>query len=137
MKKRNSIICLIKIPQVFDDCLLFIAEASHIPFPIKRVFFITKASPKKSRGFHAHKKTRIIIFCIQGTLRVTLDNGKKKEAIVLNRPDTGVIIEPMVWHEMHDYKPNTIQLVIASTTFDEKDYIRDYQVFLQMVNRKK
>lgn len=130
---KKSLVSLVKIPQVKDNCLLFIAQQPHIPFPIKRVFFITKADMRFSRGFHAHKKTKIVVFCIQGSLRVTLDDGKKRETILLNTLETGVFIDAMIWHEMHDYQPNTIQLVIASTTFSEKDYVRDYQVFLQSI----
>lgn len=131
----KKILSLIKIPQVKDNCLLFIAQQPHIPFSIKRVFYITKADTRLSRGFHAHKKTKIVVFCIQGSLRVTLDDGKKRENVILNTPKTGVFINAMIWHEMHDYKPNTIQLVIASTKFDEKDYIRNYQVFLRSIKK--
>lgn len=132
MNTKKSLISLIKIPKIIDNCFLFVSQRPHIPFPIKRVFFITKSDTNLPRGFHAHKKTKIVVFCIQGSLRITLDNGKKRETVILDRSDTGIFIDTMIWHEMRDYQPDTIQLVIASTTFDEKDYIREYSVYLSI-----
>lgn len=132
---KKSFVSLVKIPQVKDNCLLFIAQQPHIPFPIKRVFYITKADTRFSRGFHAHKKTKIVVFCIQGSLRITLDDGKKRKSVILNTPNAGIFIDRMIWHEMDNYQPNTIQLVIASTIFDEKDYIRDYQLYLRTIKK--
>lgn len=126
----------IRIPKIEDDCKLFFTQSStHIPFPIKRVYYILDADPKKVRGFHAHKKTKQVIFCIQGDIKLVLDNGKKRKKIFLDQPNIGVLIDKMIWHEMKDFKKETILLVLASKVFDEKDYIRDYEKFKRKASK--
>lgn len=130
MPPQSTLVSLIKIPKIFDDCFLYFAQNSaHIPFNIKRVYFITKADTNLPRGHHAHKETKQVMFCIQGSINLRLDNGKKREKITLDRPDIGVLIDKMIWHEMADFKKDTILLVLASKVFNEKDYIRDYEKF--------
>lgn len=137
MKQAKKLVKFLRIPKVFDDCLLFFAQnPDHIPFPIKRIYFITNANAKLPRGFHAHKKNRQIFFCIQGSIRLILDNGHKREAIILDSPQKGVEIPEMTWHEMHNFKKSTILLVIASEKFDAKDYIRDYRLFVKLAAKK-
>ena len=127
---------LIKIPKIIDDCFLYFSEhPEHIPFQVKRVYFITKSDTKLSRGFHVHKKTRQIIFCIQGSIKLVLNNGRSREEIVLDRAENGALIDKMIWHEMHDFQKDTILLVLASRIYDSKDYIRDYQKFLKSVRK--
>lgn len=136
MPKPDQLIQLVKIPKIFDDCYLYFAQTpDHIPFKIKRVYYIANANPKLPRGLHAHRKTRQIIFCIQGSIKLLLDNGKKKEEILLNKPNIGVVLENMIWHQMHDFRSNTILLVLASAEFSEKDYIRDYEQFKKQVHQ--
>src|SRR3990167_10127862 len=79
------------------------------------------------------KKTRQVAFCIQGSVKLVLDNGKKRESVLLSNPQKGVEIPQMTWHEMHNFKKNTILLIFASEKFDTKDYIRDYRLFLKVV----
>lgn len=133
---KTSLVQHITIPKIVDDCFLYFMEhPSHIPFQIRRIYFITSAHTKLPRGFHAHKKTRQVVFCIQGSIQLVLLDGKQKEEVVLDNAETGVIIDKMVWHEMHDFGKDTILLVLASRVFDPKDYIRDYQTFLNLVKR--
>lgn len=134
MRGKDHLIKIIKIPEIFDDCYLYFAQTKdHIPFPIKRVYYITRSNTKLSRGLHAHKKTNQVIFCIQGSIKLILDNGKIREEILLDKPNIGVLLENMIWHEMIDFKQNTILLVLASKEFSEKDYIRDYEQFKRWV----
>lgn len=129
MQGRN-LIQPIEIPEIFDDCQLYFAQnPDHIPFTIKRIYYITNSDIRLPRGFHAHKKTQQVIFCIQGSIKLILDNGKKRKEVLLSKPNTGVFVDKMIWHEMHNFKKETILLVIASETFDPKDYIRDYGKF--------
>lgn len=130
MPTRSRLVNLIKIPQIIDDCLLYFAQhPDHIPFEIKRIYYIIRADARSPRGYHAHKKTRQIIFCIQGSIKIIVDNGKRKKEVILDNPVFGLLLENMIWHEMHDFKKNTILLVLASEKFQEKDYIRDYERF--------
>ena len=128
---------LIKIPEIFDDCFLYFVEhKNHLPFSIKRVYSILKSHSKLSRGFHAHKSTDQVLFCIQGSIRITIDDGKKRKDFLLNHPGTGLLLERMIWHEMSRFSDNTILLVLASRIFDPSDYIRDYSQFLKFVHGK-
>lgn len=130
MSSQSNLVHLIKIPKIFDDCYLYFAQNSeHIPFNIKRVYFITEPDINLPRGYHAHKKTKQLMFCIQGSIKLHLDNSKKRKNITLDQPNIGVLIDKMIWHEMADFKKDTILLVLASTVFNEKDYIRDYEKF--------
>lgn len=133
MPPKNELIRKIKIPKIFDDCYLYFAQTpDHIPFKIKRVYYITDSDTKLSRGFHAHKKTKQVIFCIKGSIKLTLDNGKKREVIILNQPGVGVFLDKMIWHEMIEFKKNTILLIIASEKFNPTDYIRHYEEFKRL-----
>lgn len=137
-KKSASLIRLVKIPKIYDDCFLFFAEhPHHIPFKVKRVYYITKAAKKLPRGYHAHHKTQQVLFCIQGSIEMILNNGKRKEKIILKDPGIGVLIDKKIWHEMHNFSKDTILLVLASTKYDPKDYIRNYEKFLKVVKYEK
>lgn len=130
MQLKNSLIKKIKIPKISDDCFLyFIQYPNYLPFEIKRVFYITSANTKLPRGLHAHKKTQQVLFCIQGTIKLILDNGKKRSQITLNKPNIGIFIDKMIWSEMHNFKRNTILLILASDIFKSADYLRDYGQF--------
>lgn len=135
--KNKKFLALIRIPQIYDDAYLCFAEGNgHIPFNIKRVFYIFDAIPGLPRGKHAHRKNKQVLFCIQGSVRMVLDDGRKREEIVLKKPEVGIFLDKMVWHEMLDMDKETILLVLASERFNAKDYIRDYETFLKLVNKK-
>lgn len=126
----------IEIPEIVDDCYLYFAEnPTQIHFPVKRIYFITRAKKDLPRGFHAHKKTDQVLFCIQGKIKMVIDDGNKKEEVILDSPSKGIALPRMLWHEMHDFEENTILLVLASMKFDPKDYIRDYDEFLKASNK--
>lgn len=123
----------ITLPHIIDNCNLFFAQTpKHLPFGIKRVYFITESDTKLPRGFHAHKENQQAIFCLQGSIKLILDDGKEHTEIILNKPNEGVIIDKLIWHEMHNFKKNTILLVLASDVFREKDYIRSYEQFIKI-----
>lgn len=133
MVSRKKLIQFIKIPKIIDDCFLFYAQyPEHLPFKIKRVYFITSANPKLPRGYHAHKKTKQALFCIQGKIKLILDNGKKREQVTLENPGVGIYIPELTWHEMHSFGKNTILLVVASENFEPDDYIRDRRRLLKL-----
>ena len=128
--RKSSLIRFVELPKILDECILVVAQnPDHIPFKIKRLYFISNAHPKLARGFHAHKFCEQIIFCISGSIKLVLDNGKKREEILLDQPNKGIFLDKMLWHEMINFKKNTILLVLASKAFNEKDYIRDYEKF--------
>ncbi len=117
------------------DGVLSVAECGRqIPFDVKRVYYIYGLSaPQAIRGCHAHKHNRQVLFCINGSFNLLLDDGTHRQEVTLDRPDLGVYMDVMLWHEMSAFSPNCILLVLASDHYDEADYIRDYEAFIDQV----
>lgn len=110
---------------------LTVLEANkNIPFDIKRVYYLTDTLAGVPRGFHAHKELEQVAVCVSGKCRMILDDGQRKEEIWLDSVSKAIRIEKMIWHEMHDFSPDCVLLVLASEHYDEADYIRNYQDFL-------
>lgn len=125
---------ILKLPEFLDDArLLSTQNRSVIPFSIKRVFIISEVQKKTLRGKHAHKKTKQAMFCIQGSVSVCLNDGRKKRVYRLDQPSKGLFIDRLVWSEMYGFSPDAILMVLASDYYDERDYIRDYKRFLGLL----
>jgi dTDP-4-dehydrorhamnose 3,5-epimerase-like enzyme len=126
---------IINFPKITDarGNLSFIEGNRHIPFTIKRIYYLYDVPSGATRGGHAHKTLSQLIIALSGSFDVILDDGKKKKLFFLNRPHYGLLITPGVWREIENFSSNSVALVIVSDLFDEKDYIRDYQVFKKMV----
>ena len=130
----------VKLKQIIDshDGILSIAEEEkHIPFKIKRVYYIYGFESQKSiRGYHAHKTLKQVLFCISGTVSIALDDGINKATKILENPNEGIYIGENVWHTMQNFSEDCIILVFASNYYDESDYIRNYDDFIMYVKRK-
>jgi len=115
--------------------LIAIEGNKNVPFDIKRVYYIYSTKQGVSRGFHAHKSLRQVAVCVAGHCTMVLDNGKERVSVKLDTPDRGILIEKMIWHEMHDFSPDPdcVLLVLASKYYNEDDYIRNYQEFLEQI----
>jgi dTDP-4-dehydrorhamnose 3,5-epimerase-like enzyme len=134
--KKTRLSHIIEIPKIKDEGFLCFAEGeNHIPFPIKRLYYIFDVDAGAIRGKHAHKETQQILFCIQGSIKMILDNGKEKEEIILAEPNQGIFLDKMIWHDMVDFKADTILLVVASDYYKETDYIRDYDSFISLIKK--
>ena len=129
-----SLIQFVELPGFGDDRgnLVAIESGQSVPFGVKRVYYIFGTKQGVARGFHAHKKLKQVAVCVAGRCRMILDDGKQKMECWLNSPGKGLLIEEMVWHEMHDFSGNCVLLVLASEHYDEADYVRDYQHFLRL-----
>ena len=132
-----SLIRLIDLPPLGDERGSFVAiEANrHIPFEVKRVYYIFGTQPGVSRGFHAHKNLQQLAVCVSGKCRMLLDDGINKESVWLDSPTKGLMIANNVWREMHEFSDDCVLLVLASEHYDESDYIRDYSEFCSAVNK--
>lgn len=129
---------IISLPQISDEGSLCFAEGDNqMPFQVKRFYYIFDVIENASRGFHAHKKTKQVLFCIKGSITVILDNGIRRETVYLDKPNLGIYLDKMMWHEMVDFKKDTVLLVAASDVYYESDYIRDYSQFLDRVHQQK
>lgn len=113
--------------------LIAIEENADIPFAIKRVYYIFDTQEGLSRGHHAHKNLRQVMICIQGSCLVGLDDGRDRISVRLDSKGRGLLLDVMMWHEMYDFSPDCILLVLASDAYNESDYIRDYNEFMAMI----
>lgn len=131
-----SLIKTVNFKPLGDDrgSLVALEANKSVPFEIKRVYYIFGTKQGVSRGFHAHKNLKQLAVCVTGSCRFVLDNGKQREEISLDSSTTGLIIEDLTWREMHDFSPDCALMVLANQYYDENDYIRDYQEFLNVVN---
>ena len=113
--------------------LVALEEFKDIPFEIKRVYYMYDTGEGIHRGFHAHKTLKQILICIHGSCKVLLDNGQEKKIVSLEKPYGGLYISHNMWREMYDFSPDAVLMVLASEYYDESDYIRDYDQFLNSV----
>ena len=117
--------------------LIAFEEKKDIPFDIKRVYFMYDTKEGVRRGFHAHKNLQQILVCVHGSCKVLLDNGTEKKIVHLEKPYEGLYIENNIWREMYDFSNDAVLMAFASELYDESDYIRNYDEFLEMVGAKK
>tara|TARA_R110001583_G_scaffold81019_1_gene216699 strand:- start:41 stop:442 length:402 start_codon:yes stop_codon:yes gene_type:complete len=127
-----SLIQTINLKSLGDDRggLVAIEANQDIPFDIKRVYYIFATQKNVARGFHAHKELQQLAVCVAGKCKMVLDDGTKKEEVWLDSPNKGIIIKDMIWHEMYDFSEDCVLMVLASEHYDESDYIRNYDEFL-------
>jgi dTDP-4-dehydrorhamnose 3,5-epimerase-like enzyme len=115
--------------------LIALEGNKNIPFEIKRVYYIYGTKKGVRRGFHAHKNLKQIAVCVSGSCKFLLDDGEKKEVVLLDSPDKGLFIDKMIWHEMFDFSDNCVLMVLASDYYDESNYIRNYEEFLKRIDK--
>ena len=117
--------------------LVAIEAMKDLPFEIKRVYYIYDTLPGVRRGFHAHLNLQQILLCVHGSCKIHLDNGSDTAEVLLDKPYEGLYIANDMWREMYDFSDGAVLLVLASQHYDESDYIRNYDVFLQTVKAKR
>lgn len=115
--------------------LISLEENKNIPFNIKRVYYIFGTLENVRRGFHAHYKIEQIAICIKGSCKFLMDDGKIKDIVTLNNNHTGLVIPPMIWHEMFDFSPDCVLMVLANDYYYESDYIRNYNDFIKLASK--
>lgn len=129
---------IIQLPKIEDPRgnLSFIEEKNHIPFKIKRVYWIYDVPGGQVRGGHAFKKQKEFIVALSGSFDVRVNDGKKEETIHLNRSYYGLYIPNLLWRQMSNFSTNALALVLSSTEFDEKDYIINFEMYKNRVSEK-
>lgn len=115
--------------------LIALEANRHIPFDIKRVFYIYGTQDGVPRGQHSHYKTKQFLISVTGSCKVTLDNGRTKEVFDLNQPHIGLFQDSLIWGSMHDFSSDCVLMVLADTYYDESDYIRDYNKYLEVITK--
>lgn len=115
--------------------LVALEANKQIPFDVKRVFYIYGTQEGIPRGNHSHYKTKQFLVAVNGSCKVTLDNGTKKETFELNKPNLGLFQDALIWGSMHDFSSDCVLMVLADAYYDASDYIIDYHYFLDEVNK--
>lgn len=111
-----------------------IENRKELPFDVERVYYLYDVPGGEARGAHGHKELRQLIVAVSGSFDITIDDGEVKRTITLNRPYQGLMIVPGIWRDINNFSSGAICLVLASHKYDENDYIRDYNEFLEYRN---
>jgi hypothetical protein len=124
---------IIELPKIHDPRgnLTFIENCRHIPFEIKRVYYLYDVPGGSDRGGHAHRTLHQFIVSMSGSFDVVLDDGDRKRRYHLNRSYYGLYICPMIWRYIDNFSSGAVCMVLASELYDEDDYFRDYSTFLK------
>lgn len=123
---------VIDLPKMFDPRgnLTVAEQFKNVPFGIKRVYWVYDVPGGESRGGHAHKECKEFIIAVSGSFHVTLDDGTDKKSYLLNHPYQGLLVDTGIWRTLDDFSSGSVCLVLASELYEESDYIRDYDEFL-------
>lgn len=125
---------IIDLPKTSDPRgnLTFIEGGRHIPFDIKRVYYLYDVPGGAERGGHGHKALHQLIVAMSGSFDVVLDDGNEKKRFHLNRSYYGLYVCPMIWRELDNFSSGSVCMVLASNLYDEEDYYRDYETFINV-----
>ncbi|WP_243348770.1 sugar 3,4-ketoisomerase [Parabacteroides sp. FAFU027] len=124
---------IVNLPKILDrrGNLTFIEGSNHIPFPIKRTYWIYDVPGGETRGGHAYKTLQEFIVALSGSFDVVLDDGNEKKVFHLNRSYYGLFVPAGVWRQMENFSTNSLSMILASDDYNELDYIRDYDEFIE------
>lgn len=127
----------LELPTVTDPRgnLTFIEGEQHVPFPIRRVYYLYEVPGEAKRGGHAHRDLEQVVFALSGSFRMKIDNGHSKTEYWLNSPTKGLYINRMIWREMDNFSQGAVCMVLASQYYTESDYFREYTDFIDAVER--
>ena len=115
--------------------LTFIESMKHVPFDIKRVFYIYDIPADSTRGAHAHHNLHQFLICLAGSFEISVKDTKSEKIFSMNRPWFGLHIPPMIWASEINFAPGSVCLVLVSDFYDGDDYIRDYQDYFEIMNK--
>lgn len=130
---------LIELPKYLDmrGNLSFVEENRHIPFAVKRTYWLYDVPGGESRGGHAYKENSEFIIALSGSFDVILDDGTEKKTYSLNRSYYGLYVPKGLWREMSNFSTNSVALVLASVKYSPEDYISDYESFKRFADDEK
>lgn len=125
---------IIQFPKYLDERgnLSFVEQFRHIPFEIKRTYWLYDVPGGECRGGHAYKENQELIIALSGSFDVLLDNGNEKKTYHLNRSYYGLYVPKGLWREMENFSTNSLALVLSSTKYSEDDYVYDYDEFRKL-----
>jgi mannose-6-phosphate isomerase-like protein (cupin superfamily) len=123
----------IEVPKITDPRgNLAVIEGATLPYDIKRVYYLFDVPSDAYRGGHSHKDQQEFLIAVSGSFEVVLDDGISKKRVMLNKPNIGLLIPTGIWRELENFSSGAVCVVLASDTFLESDYVRDYDEFLAL-----
>lgn len=127
---------IIQLPKFLDSRgnLSFVEQENHIPFEIKRTYWLYDVPGGECRGGHAYRENEEFIVALSGSFDVILDDGVEKKTFTLNRSYYGLYVPKGLWREMDNFSTNSLAMILSSTDYDANDYVRDYDEFLKLKN---
>lgn len=133
--RKSGSMRLIELPVITDPRgdLTYVEGGRHLPFEIRRVYYLYNVPVDSVRGGHAHRDLQQVIFALSGSFRITVDDGRSRSEYLLRDPRRGLYIDRLIWREMDLFSQGAVCMVLASLPYDEADYYRNYQDFLQAV----
>ena len=126
----------LEIKSFFDERggISVLQEGEGVPFSVKRIYYLYDTKVEHMRGIHAHKKLEQIIFAPSGKFKIKLDDGNSSKIVILDKPNKGLYVCPMIWREVTPLENNGILIVLASRNYEKNDYIHDYKEYLSLVS---
>lgn len=130
---------IIELPKISDPRgnLTFVEANRHIPFDIKRVYYLYDVPGGSERAGHGHKQLQQLFIAMSGSFDLLIDDGHEKKKYHMNRSYYGLYVCPMIWRDLDNFSSGAVCMVLASDYYDESDYYREYQYFIEAVNQKK
>jgi dTDP-4-dehydrorhamnose 3,5-epimerase-like enzyme len=127
---------IIQLPKFLDSRgnLSFVEQENHIPFIIRRTYWLYDVPGGECRGGHAYRENQEFIVALSGSFDVVLDDGKEKKTFTLNRSYYGLYVPKGLWREMENFSTNSLAMILSSTDYNASDYIRDYDEFIKLKN---
>ncbi|MBU3179275.1 FdtA/QdtA family cupin domain-containing protein [Clostridium estertheticum] len=113
-----------------------IEETVDVPFNIKRIYYISKVPQGLNRGSHAHRKLHQVLICLNGSVKVKVKNPKEESEFILDDATVGLYIGPYTWSEMYEFSEGTVLLVLASDFYNESEYIRNFDIYMEEANKR-
>lgn len=135
---ETSLAQIIELPKFLDKRgnLSFIEELIHLPFKIERAYWIYDVPGGETRGGHAYKENQEFIVALSGSFNVSLDDGVEKKVFSLNRSYYGLYVPRGIWREINNFSTNSLAFILASTSYNQGDYIYDYNYFRKYIYEK-
>lgn len=135
MRPNNNTVddcSIIDVSKIHNEAgnITVVENGNNIPFDVKRIYYLYDVPGGEARGGHAHYELEQFIFAASGSFDVILDDGENKKRVTLNRPNIAIHIVPGLWRELDNFSSGSISLVLASHKYDENDYLRDYNKFI-------
>lgn len=131
---KNNHPHIVELPKFLDSRgnLSFVEQLNHIPFEIRRTYWLYDVPGGECRGGHAYRRNQEFIVALSGSFDVILDDGQEKNTFTLNRSYYGLYVPKGLWREMENFSTNSLAMILSSTEYDVNDYIRDYDEFLKL-----